>query len=634
MNWLQKIASPIEWLRSQGVADEILQYALDDNKFPRKLQKWVALRLNKIHKNEHPNPQPGEATETIQRNERYLIEIRDWFRHKTQTEHGFNINSFPDISSAMEQADIWQSEMAEDRGEGHAKFYTQPDYNAEDLGNGFRMVEVVPDDLENEGAIMQHCVGDDSQDYKEKVESGKSKIFSLRDSRGWPHATIEVHNQNEFDIEDFDNDPENWVYDDAGNLVDIDYEAYGDRTADWAIEQIQGKQNEPPVDKYKPYLKGWLGTHKEEFSISDADMLSVTSDVELLPMIFNDPSNEKTFKNIVLHLSPEGKSQVMNQIISDKGEGWNTKAIMEMLSKMTSMYPYGGTDSMSSDDASDMRKSILSGFLSMDYNDLIRTKAMGVMSIDLIGAANRDPQTKEWLKNILMQEESSPGVAYEALNLLTDQLPETPETSKGQFRSNYYNQYADDVLPIALNVSERFKDHPSRGRLQGSIANAASRSNVDTQTLATLFERSIAEPSASTYEVRTALGKLDTKQFYEMWQLLSTESRNRLMRDDSSATQSGIIIFEQLNNHQFALEEWSKYQYEMDKYNNNVKHAPRLQPPDIQPPVWQDQWVRTPENDQMRINEQERQRQEAKRQAPPFQPSNARMASNWLQRVG
>lgn len=46
--WRHVYASPEGWLRQQGVPDDILQYALDDNRFPRKMQKWVALQLHKL----------------------------------------------------------------------------------------------------------------------------------------------------------------------------------------------------------------------------------------------------------------------------------------------------------------------------------------------------------------------------------------------------------------------------------------------------------------------------------------------------------------------------------------------------------------------------------------------------------
>ncbi len=623
MNWLQKIASPEGWLRSQGVPDEVLRYALDDNKFPRKMQKWVALQLGKEIK-ALTNPVDKAVYQfIIDRNDRQLIEIRDWFNHKSATERGFDVNRF-DFKSALQQVDIWQAQMAEERGEGHARYYTQPDYNAEDLGNGFRMVEVVPDDLENEGAIMQHCVGDDSQGYKESVEKGQSKIFSLRDARGWPHATIEVQNENDFDIDEFDNDPETLQYDEMGNQIDVDWNAYNQKHAAWNIAQIQGKQNEPPISKYRPYLKTWLETHKNEFNVSSDDLLSVTPEEELLPMIFADPSNADTFKKLHKYLSPEGKAVIVDKIIEDQGREWNVQAVEEMLTNLTDAYPYGGTESMSSEESKAKRMSILTSFLSMDHADAIRSRAMHSLSIDLIGDAKRDPQTKEWLKGIVSQEDSSPGVADAALKLLADSVEVPSVDAPGNpRRSAYYDQYSDEILPLALATSERFGRRdmfPGSANLHTHILGTALRSNIDNQTAATLVERAMIKSMVSTYEMRSDLNKVDPKKFYEIWQLLSDKTRGKLMKDDRREIGGSATIYEGMNEHQFALEEWAKYQKEWDRYNNNVQHAPQLQPPDVQVPEWQPGWARgTPENEELMERN--------------FQALRGRNASCWLQKI-
>lgn len=47
------------------------------------------------------------------------------------------------------------------------------------------------DALKYEGDTLQHCVG--GANYCDAVQAGTSKIYSLRDARGKPHATIEVH---------------------------------------------------------------------------------------------------------------------------------------------------------------------------------------------------------------------------------------------------------------------------------------------------------------------------------------------------------------------------------------------------------------------------------------------------------
>lgn len=93
-------------------------------------------------------------------------------------------------------------------------------------------------ELKAEGEVMQHCVGS----YCEQVSSGLSRIFSLRDPHGNPHVTAEWQVN--------DNDEERWPY---GHFV-----------------QIYGKQNEPPAEKYKPYVQQFI---REKFDADPRSML-------------------------------------------------------------------------------------------------------------------------------------------------------------------------------------------------------------------------------------------------------------------------------------------------------------------------------------------------------------------------
>lgn len=92
--------------------------------------------------------------------------------------------------------------------------------------DGYTMVRLSPADCKVEGALMQHCVGKDATGYAKRVQSENIELFSLRDPQNKPHVTIEV---------------------DARGAV-------GRGT----VEQVQGKQNKPPVEKYHPYIDEWL----------------------------------------------------------------------------------------------------------------------------------------------------------------------------------------------------------------------------------------------------------------------------------------------------------------------------------------------------------------------------------------
>jgi hypothetical protein len=85
--------------------------------------------------------------------------------------------------------------------------------------NGFSMVELVGENaLAKEGQRMGHCVGS----YCDYVISGKTRIFSLRDQKHEPHATIELTT---------------------------------DRNA---INQIKGRQNRAPVKRYWAMIRQFL----------------------------------------------------------------------------------------------------------------------------------------------------------------------------------------------------------------------------------------------------------------------------------------------------------------------------------------------------------------------------------------
>lgn len=93
------------------------------------------------------------------------------------------------------------------------------------LSDGYSLVELLsPEALDRESAYMQHCIGNGGYDFK--VGEEDFRYISLRDSSNKPHATMELER------------------DEDGSLE---------------IIQFQGKQNQPPVQKYcdvlVPYFK-------------------------------------------------------------------------------------------------------------------------------------------------------------------------------------------------------------------------------------------------------------------------------------------------------------------------------------------------------------------------------------------
>lgn len=108
--------------------------------------------------------------------------------------------------------------------------------------------------LEAEGDEMQHCVGG----YADTVRAGLALIYSLRDPRGNPHATIELQPQSK---------TEEWgrLVEEAGGSIEARL-IWGDPTRlvdsplmkGMKFEQIRGKQNEMPAAKYCEYIQKFI----------------------------------------------------------------------------------------------------------------------------------------------------------------------------------------------------------------------------------------------------------------------------------------------------------------------------------------------------------------------------------------
>jgi len=116
-----------------------------------------------------------------------------------------------------------------------------------EFDNGWSMVKVPTEhDLDVEGEFMGHCVGGD--DYARKVSKGKCTIYSLRDPKNEPHVTIEVDETRK------------------------DYRpGRGGKPKEREVIQVQGKQNEAPVEKYHGMLEKFFvreGLHLQDKTYS------------------------------------------------------------------------------------------------------------------------------------------------------------------------------------------------------------------------------------------------------------------------------------------------------------------------------------------------------------------------------
>lgn len=191
---------------------------LKADQYPIEMQQWILFNFKKLRKGKIIFKTKNEDYERYNFFREKLDEIKDWFN-----------NMHPNISSyspeqAIEASDQWHLMMAE-KGEGLYYEPTKPElilYGPQwknEKWNGWTVQEVRSEnDLLVEGNRMNNCVGD----YCEDVQEGNTRIFSLRDTKNYPHVTIET------------------------NLT-------GEK-----VIQIKGNSNLKPKKEYKDMIKEWI----------------------------------------------------------------------------------------------------------------------------------------------------------------------------------------------------------------------------------------------------------------------------------------------------------------------------------------------------------------------------------------
>jgi len=126
--------------------------------------------------------------------------------------------------------------------------------------------------LKYEGEMMGHCVGG----YCSDVESGRSRIYSLRDKKGEPHVTVEVSPRTMSPSEFYHSDLATQSLFDRLDKVDEaainrdkrswweevvrespEYQEYL-KTIPPQITQIKGKANRAPKDEYLPFVQDFV----------------------------------------------------------------------------------------------------------------------------------------------------------------------------------------------------------------------------------------------------------------------------------------------------------------------------------------------------------------------------------------
>jgi len=215
--------------------------SLPDNHFPRsgrkRFAKWLA---NAVYV--HETELYVRSLDTLDRPEELNIHNND-IRYISDY-----LNGADDLPN-----DLWDkslNEMVRAAEEWHETLKgveKTGDYQSKEIvyrfENGYTIVSVKNQhDLSVEGEKMGHCVGG----YCDAVNRGETEIFSLRSPNNEPHVTIEI----------------------------------SPLTNPGSVQQIKGKGNAPPAEKYRPMIKQWLRTTELDYESSD-DYMAIMSPEEI-----------------------------------------------------------------------------------------------------------------------------------------------------------------------------------------------------------------------------------------------------------------------------------------------------------------------------------------------------------------
>jgi hypothetical protein len=241
--------------------------SLPDNHFPRdgrkRFAKWLANAVY-IHETELY----VRNIDTIDKPEELSIHNND-IRYISDYLNG--ASEFPEdlwkksLNGMFDLAHVWHHTLKGKESTG--------DYQGKEIvysfENGFTIVDVnTENDLDVEGDKMGHCVGS----YCDDVATGRTTIYSLRDARNEPHATIEV----------------------------VPTLPLGRSRSRGKVEQIKGKGNASPIEKYRPMIKQWLQTTDFEYENSP-DYLNILSSDEVKEKLFAGELNKDSERSLAYH---------------------------------------------------------------------------------------------------------------------------------------------------------------------------------------------------------------------------------------------------------------------------------------------------------------------------------------------
>lgn len=303
-NLIKEAGAKLEWLRERNdkflqseegqLAFDWLEKKVEANEKVDPLAPWLWREIKKGRINPKVNFWPDAD----------LAHAADWYASNSPTRRGVDIMqlTLPEVVAKIKE---WDEELAA-KMEGSK---VEGGRVVAELDDGWTIQQVTTEEgAQQEGDAMGHCVGG----YGHQIVSGETLIYSLRDPKNQPHATIEIQPEYESNKEVIDqvnkfqkvynlvnthfpvlralikgggtNDQvketiENIIEDSSdidykefvtilrARLEDKEKEYYNEKISDILVEmnpsdgaviQIQGKENKMPIDKYQGLIGNWL----------------------------------------------------------------------------------------------------------------------------------------------------------------------------------------------------------------------------------------------------------------------------------------------------------------------------------------------------------------------------------------
>jgi len=228
---------------ARSIANLMLKHADGDEKLAFLLTVSVGRVLNKMENSERVwlDAFDRSTVKHIADWLRAAIANDDpWLANVDQKNRPKKLMKFSTIEQITQEADKAMHKANQKLGgitlvEGDEELFAE-------LEDGFYIVRLMtPVALDKESAEMQHCIGNGG--YDRMVEAGVGYYLSLRDQHGKAHATLEV-------------------------CQSYDYELHDKKMR---VEQLQGKQNQPPLPKYAKYLWAFIERNFWEIDVISPD---------------------------------------------------------------------------------------------------------------------------------------------------------------------------------------------------------------------------------------------------------------------------------------------------------------------------------------------------------------------------